>query len=160
MINKEVRTMETVKPLPSNPVGFWARLGASLLDGLIFGLPLLLISYWITGNWSGNLVTNLLSILYSLLLPVFWYGYTIGKRIVGVRIVKVNGEPVGIGTMLLRLVVGMWIVYGLTFGIAAIISAIMVVVRDDKRAIHDLIAGTYVTSNQPSNVTSNQPSAL
>jgi uncharacterized RDD family membrane protein YckC len=150
MIKREVRNMETVKPLPSNPVGFGRRLGANLLDGLIIGVPLILISYWMTGSWEDNLVSNLISTLYSLLLPVFWYGYTVGKRIVGVRIVKVNGEPVGIGTMLLRLIVGMGVVYGLTFGIAAIISAIMVVVRDDKRAIHDLIAGTYVTSNKPS----------
>lgn len=141
--------MENAKPLPSNAVGFWRRLGASLLDGLIIGVPLALISYFVTGDTKGNLFTNLVSMLYSLLLPVFWYGYTVGKRIVGVRIVKVDGEPVGIGTMLLRVAVGIWLVYTVTLGIGAIISAIMVGVREDKRAIHDLIAGTYVTSDQP-----------
>ncbi|WNC12700.1 RDD family protein [Brevibacillus brevis] len=141
--------METAKPLPSNPVGFWRRLGASLLDGLIIGIPLALISYLLTGDTEGNLFTNLLSFLYSLLLPVFWYGYTVGKRIMGVRIVKLNGEPVGIGTMLLRIVIGIWLIYSVTLGIGAIISAIMVGVREDKRAIHDLVAGTYVTSDQP-----------
>ncbi|EMT54389.1 MULTISPECIES: RDD family protein [Brevibacillus] len=141
--------METAKPLPINPVGFWRRLGANLLDGIIIGVPLILLTWLITGGLEDNLVSNLISTLYSLLLPVFWYGYTVGKKIVGVRIVKVDGSPVGIGTMLLRLIVGMGLVYGLTFGIAAIVSAIMVGVREDKRAIHDLIAGTYVTSNQP-----------
>lgn len=141
--------METAKPLPSNPVGFWRRLGASLLDGLIIGIPIALISYLLTGDTEGNLFTNLLSFLYSLLLPVFWYGYTVGKRIMGVRIVKLNGEPVGIGTMLLRIVIGIWLIYSVTLGIGAIISAIMVGVREDKRAIHDLVAGTYVTSDQP-----------
>ena len=34
---------------------------------------------------------------------------------------------------------------GITFGIAAIVSGFMVGIRQDKRAIHDLIAGTYVT---------------
>ncbi|GED30749.1 hypothetical protein BCE02nite_18900 [Brevibacillus centrosporus] len=103
----------------------------------------------ITGETKGNLFTNLVSILYSLLLPVFWYGYTVGKRIVGIRIVKMDGSPVGIGTMLLRIVVGCWLIYTVTLGIGAIISAIMVGVREDKRAIHDLIAGTYVTSDRP-----------
>ncbi|MFD2371166.1 RDD family protein [Brevibacillus sp. GCM10020057] len=141
--------MEYAKPVPSNPVGFWRRLGANLLDGLIIGIPLALISYLVTGETKGNWFTNLVSILYSLLLPIFWYGYTVGKRIAGVRIVKVNGEPPGFGTMLLRVVVGSWLVYTVTLGIGAIISAIMAGVREDKRAIHDLIAGTYVTSDPP-----------
>jgi len=115
------------KPLPSNAVGFWRRLGAGLLDGLINGIPLALISYLVTGEAKGNWLTHAVSILYSLLLPVFWYGYTVGKRIVGVRIVKLNGEAAGFGTMLLRVVVGIWLVYSVTLGIGAIISAIMVV---------------------------------
>ncbi|QRG65654.1 RDD family protein [Brevibacillus choshinensis] len=141
--------MENANSAPSHAVGFWRRLGASLLDGLIIGIPLALISYLLTGDTKGNLFTNVVSLLYSLLLPVFWYGYTVGKRIMGVRIVKLDGEPVGFGTMLLRVVVGMWLIYTVTLGIGAIISAIMVGVREDKRAIHDLVAGTYVTSNQP-----------
>ncbi len=141
--------MENANSAPSHAVGFWRRLGASLLDGLIIGIPLALISYLMTGDTKGNLFTNVVSLLYSLLLPVFWYGYTVGKRIMGVRIVKLDGEPVGFGTMLLRVVVGMWLIYTVTLGIGAIISAIMVGVREDKRAIHDLVAGTYVTSNQP-----------
>ncbi|MDF2684056.1 MAG: hypothetical protein K0R47_5246 [Brevibacillus sp.] len=141
--------MENAKPLPSHAVGFWRRLGASLLDGLIIGIPLALISYLLTGDTKGNLFTNLVSILYSLLLPVFWYGYTVGKRIMGIRIVRLDGEAVGIGTMLLRAVVGIWLIYTVTLGIGAIISAIMVGVREDKRAIHDLVAGTYVTSDPP-----------
>jgi uncharacterized RDD family membrane protein YckC len=141
--------MEMAKSNPSNAVGFWRRLGASLLDGLIIGVPLAIITYLMTGETQGNLFTNLISTLYTLLVPVFWYGYTIGKKILKIRIAKVDGEPVGIGTMLLRVIVGMWLIYGITFGIGAIVSAIMVGVRQDKRAIHDLVAGTYVTSNEP-----------
>lgn len=144
-----MENMEVATPLPSNAVGFWRRLGASLLDGLIIGVPLALIAYLITGETQGNWFTNLLSTLYSLLVPMFWYGYTVGKKIVGVRIARVDGEPLGIGTMLLRVLVGMVLIYGITFGLAAIASAIMVGVRKDKRAIHDLVAGTYVTSNKP-----------
>lgn len=41
------------------------------------------------------------------------------------------------------------LVYGLTLGIAIIVSACMVGIREDKRAIHDFIAGTYVSYNPP-----------
>lgn len=140
--------MEITSQAQRNPVGFWRRFGASLLDGIIIGIPLSLIAYLITGKAEGEPVTNAISFLYSLLIPVFWYGYTIGKKLLGIRIVKMNGENVGIGAMLLRLLVG-GLVYGITFGIAAIVSAIMVGVRADKRSIHDFIAGTYVTSDKP-----------
>lgn len=132
----------------TNPAGFWVRLGAVLLDGIIIGIPLGILSYIISGEPDGGSFTNSLSFLYSLILPIVWYGYTIGKKVCGIRIVKVNGEKLGIGAMLMRTVVG-GIIYGVTLGIAAIVSAFMVGMRQDKRAIHDLIAGTYVTHDKP-----------
>jgi uncharacterized RDD family membrane protein YckC len=45
--------------------------------------------------------------------------------------------------MLLRTLVS-GIFYALTIGIGAIVSAFMVGIREDKRAIHDFIAGTEV----------------
>lgn len=132
----------------SNPAGFWIRFFACILDGLIVGIPLAIIAYLISGNWDGNPFTSTVTFLYSLLLPVLWSGYTIGKKLMGVRIAKVNGEKLDIGAMLLRNIVG-GLVYVITIGIALIFSAFMVGLRQDKRSIHDLIAGTYVTYDKP-----------
>ncbi|WP_413033240.1 RDD family protein [Paenibacillus xylanilyticus] len=125
--------------------GFWIRLGAGILDGLIIALPLAVIAGVITGNFDSNEpIANVLSSLYSIFLPVFWNGRTIGKRICGIRIRKYDThESPGIGAMLLRVVVA-GILYALTLGICFIISVIMVAVREDKRALHDFIAGTEV----------------
>jgi uncharacterized RDD family membrane protein YckC len=124
--------------------GFWVRLGALILDAVIVGVPLTIISLIITGGGGREYFTNVLSFLYSLLTPVFWNGYTIGKRICGIRIRRVDdGSAPGIGTMLMRNVVG-GIVYVVTLGIGVIVSAIMVGVREDKRSLHDMIAGTEV----------------
>lgn len=69
--------------------GFWIRLGASILDAIIIALPLMVIAGLITGNFdSDEPIAKILSALYSILLPVFWYGRTIGKRICGIRIRK------------------------------------------------------------------------
>ncbi|WP_160036140.1 RDD family protein [Paenibacillus sp. An7] len=128
----------------SEPAGFWSRFFAGLLDGIIVGLPLYILSNILTGSTDDNWVTQLLLFLYSLLLPVFWGGCTIGKRLCGIKIQKVSDEgPPGIGTMLLRNLVASF-VYGITLGIGWIISLFMVVFREDKRAIHDFIAGTEV----------------
>ncbi|MHA7582463.1 RDD family protein [Paenibacillus vandeheii] len=125
--------------------GFWIRLGASILDAIIIALPLMVFAGVITGNFdSDEPIAKILSALYSILLPVFWYGRTIGKRICGIRIRKYDThEPPGIGTMLMRVVVA-GLVYAITFGIGFIISVFMVAIREDKRALHDFIAGTEV----------------
>lgn len=128
--------------------GFWIRLGANLLDGIIVGIPLAILAYIIDGGVNEGFTDDILSFLYALLLPVIWNGYTIGKRLCGIRIRRVSDfSPPGIGTMLLRNVVS-GIVYGLTFGIATIVSAFMIGLREDKRSIHDFIAGTEVVYDQ------------
>ncbi|QOR64878.1 RDD family protein [Cytobacillus suaedae] len=134
----------------SNPAGFGVRLGAAIVD-IIF---LFLVSGIITSIiyqeffMDNEPITTTLEMLYYLLLPVFWYGYTVGKKVLGIRIAREDGERVGFGTMLMRnLVAGL--VYVLTLGIGIIVSAFMVGLREDKRAIHDFVAGTYVTYDEP-----------
>ena len=131
----------------TNPAGFWVRLLASIMDTLIISIPLGIIAYILTGNWDENL-SGTISTIYSILIPIIWYGYTVGKRIMKIRIVKVDGSKLGIGAMLMRVLVA-GLIYIVTLGIAAIVSAFMVGFREDKRALHDLIAGTYVTYNAP-----------
>ncbi len=129
-----------------HPGGFWRRLLGNLLDAIIIGIPIGILGYILTGDTEGNFFTKLLNYLYYLIVPVVWLGYTVGKRIVGVRIVKVDGGKVGLGAMFLRTFVS-GLVYVATLGIGLIVSAFMVGLREDKRAIHDLIAGTYVTTD-------------
>jgi uncharacterized RDD family membrane protein YckC len=134
------------------PAGFWIRLLGNLLDGVIISIPLALIDFLITGDFDNDdPVTSIIGFIYAVAVPILWYGYTVGKRIVGVRIVKVNGKKLGIGAMLLRVLVA-GIVYGLTLGIALIVSVFMVIFRKDKRSLHDIMAGTYVTYAKPDEI--------
>ena len=132
----------------SDSVGFWKRLFAGVLDGIIVSAPLAIIFGVITGDWENENFSTLFNFLYMVIVPILWYGYTVGKRIVGIRIVRMDGKKVGIGTMLLRYLVAA-LVYAITLGIGVIVSAFMVGIRKDHRSIHDFIAGTYVTSNKP-----------
>ncbi|CQR47542.1 RDD family protein [Paraliobacillus sp. PM-2] len=134
-----------------NPAGFQNRFLAHVLDFIILFIVLGMLSQLIYGVFYSNeefFITDLVSVFYYLLLPVFWYGYTLGRKLVGNRIARVDGKKVRIGTMLLRhWVAGMF--YVVTLGIGFIISAFMVGLREDKRAIHDFIAQTYVTTDPP-----------
>lgn len=126
------------------PGGFWRRLGANLLDGLLF-MPfyILMILAFNVSEDTTNGILGWVQILYMLILPVVWVGYTVGKKAMGVQIVRIDGKKITFFTMLKRVILGM-LVHVLTFGIGYIVSAFMVGLREDKRAIHDFIAGTQV----------------
>lgn len=85
--------------------GFWPRLGALLLDLLILS-PLIPLEFW--GRERLGLFClyylvpiNLFGLFYSVYL-VQRFGGTPGKLIVGVRIRKVGGAPVGYPEAFLR----------------------------------------------------------
>ncbi|NIK12108.1 RDD family protein [Alkalibacillus almallahensis] len=142
-----------------SPAGFWIRLVANIVDNIAVSAVLALLSIAIYGEFVLDETSplDLISMLYFLILPVVWYGYTLGKRAMGVRIARLDGEKVTIGTMLLRQIVAA-IVYALTLGVALIVSAIMVGVREDKRSMHDFMAGTYVTYEKPDALKQNSQS--
>ncbi|MFD2615762.1 RDD family protein [Terrilactibacillus laevilacticus] len=142
---------------PTQTAGFWIRLAANIIDGIIVMVIDYLLGAFIFGKSylerdSGigtvQIFGDVVSLLYFVLIPIVWSGYLPGKRLCGIRIVKLDGQKPTIGTMLLRYIVG-GLVYTVSFGICLIISIFMVAFREDKRAIHDFIAGTYVTKNPP-----------
>ena len=124
------------------PAGFWIRLAANIIDSLLVGIPLAIISL-LLGLADDNIAINAISVMYGLLLPVVWSGYTVGKKIVGIKIKKVDGSDLGIWAMFMRVVVA-GIVFGVTLGIGVLVSAFMVGLRQDKRGLHDFMAGTQV----------------
>ncbi|HXI57609.1 MAG TPA: RDD family protein [Polyangia bacterium] len=140
-----------------------ARLGAILLDGLIM-LPAL-VPFGVGGYLaraaavdgrpgapgSGAMMAMGLGAL--LLLAVFIYqiyllatrGQTLGKRWMKIRIVKLDGSNPGfVAAVLLRAGVN-GIISGIPYlgGLYALIDALFIF-RDDRRCVHDLIAGTRV----------------
>ena len=125
--------------------GFGIRLGAVLVDSIILAIPISIISLILTGSMGLNEnFPRFLYFLYNLIVPIYWNGHTLGKRMCGIRISRVNeGDSPGLGNMLLR-TLGAGIVYAITFGIGLVVSVIMVLVREDSRGLHDLIAGTEV----------------
>ncbi|NJP39064.1 RDD family protein [Alkalicoccus luteus] len=135
------------------PVGFWKRLAAVILDGIVITATIFIFALIVFGEFAAEerllqVFEGILPIVYYVLLPVIWTGYTIGKRALGIRVVRTDGSQVGLLTMIVREPVS-YILYALTFGIGFIASVIMVIARKDKRALHDLLAKTYVTSIPP-----------
>jgi uncharacterized RDD family membrane protein YckC len=93
--------------------GFWARVGAQLIDALILS-PLILLQVWIKRDdphlfgWL-CLATNVIWVVYSTVL-VARFGATPGKLALGLRIRTVELAPIDLRTAALRVVPG-WLVW-------------------------------------------------
>ena len=130
------------------PAGFWIRALAALIDFVVF--TIVQFSFGLIGGrvWGPEvataptfrpmvvLFTFVFTAAYTTLLLALG-GQTIGKMLVGVRVV-VGDEPPSIGSALLR-----YIGYFGSLGTFTL-GFVMAGLRQDKRALHDLIAGTRV----------------
>ncbi len=78
-------------------------------------------------------------------------GQSIGKRIVGTRIVALESDtnPGGVKTVLLRVIVN-WVLQAIPlFGLIYWLVDILFIFGKDRRCLHDLLAGTRVVQGQP-----------
>jgi uncharacterized RDD family membrane protein YckC len=85
--------------------GFWPRLASALLDMVVM-TPLMALLFWGSAQFRLFEVYNFLpGIVFSLLYSVYLvrrFGGTPGKLMVGIRIRKLDGEPVGYREAFLR----------------------------------------------------------
>jgi uncharacterized RDD family membrane protein YckC len=89
---------------------FWQRVGATLIDALIFGVPLIALEYFLGGvsrlyPLYETLATELLS-AYVFIYMVLRNGGSPGKLLLGLRIARLDGSPVSLKMALLRYVMG------------------------------------------------------
>lgn len=115
--------------------GFWRRLAAYLIDATITG-----VIFWILSLFGGiieSVLAYIISIVYFIGFWA-WLGQTPGKAALGVKIVRLDGTNIGIGTAILR-----FIGY-IVSSIVLCIGFLVIAFHGQKRGLHDLIAGTLV----------------
>jgi uncharacterized RDD family membrane protein YckC len=146
----------------------WRRLGASLLDTLILlaiNLPIMWITGYFTrafqqaaqGNASGVGPEHVVwaAVGLALMVMVNWnhlaVGETIGKRALGLRVVRKNGEAVGRSHIILRRMLPLQIVALIPYNLGTILVLIdsLFVFRSARNTLHDDIADTKVVDLRP-----------
>lgn len=110
-----------------------------MIDGVVFfvarvAFPLILPG---AGEDALQLVGLLLGGLYFTVGVAVWRT-TIGKRALGLYVVRPDGSKVGVGRALAR-----YLSYSLSAAIL-FVGFLMIAWRRDKRGLHDLICDTYV----------------
>jgi uncharacterized RDD family membrane protein YckC len=126
----------------------WARLGAFLIDVVLFYLPFAAAQPASERSAVGGLaVVAWLIIVVVQIVMLTRSGQTIAKRLLGIRIVKKDTGLNGgfVTNVLLR---------GVVNGLLSIIPLYglvdaLFIFREDKRCLHDLIASTIVVRGNP-----------
>jgi len=127
---------------------FFLRCAALCIDYmLLLMVPILWLMYSVyfgDGPAAGSLsvtvwlFTVIIWVIDFLALPLF-RGQTLGKMVAGLSIVKKDGSPARLGSIVLRNVVGYLLTIS-TLGIGFLVAA----VNTSGRALHDYVAGTVV----------------
>ena len=146
--------------------GWWSRVGAALIDGLIISVGALIIlalfgaifsvgffaseetgvAALVVGLMLWFLAIAIVALLYAPLMMDRTNGKTLGRMAVGNRVVRANGEPMTFGWAMLREVAVKALLFGfagsITFGLANLADALWPLWDDENRALHDFIVDT------------------
>ena len=136
-------------------VGFWARVGAALIDSVLLLLIIVPLLYWIYGpgyfvepDMMGGAADLLLNwVLPAVAVILFWVyrQATPGKIAIGARIVDARtGRPASTGQL-----VGRYLGYYVSM-IPLCLGLIWVAFDARKQGWHDKLAGTVVVKDRPS----------
>lgn len=145
--------------------GWWRRVGAAVIDGLIVGAVALAImaplgiGIFASGDSDTGVVAFVLAfvvvalvlavvaLLYAPFLMARTNGQTFGRMATGIRVVRTSGEPMTFGWALLREVVVKGLLFNallgsITGGLASIIDVLWPLWDEENRALHDFVVQT------------------
>jgi uncharacterized RDD family membrane protein YckC len=143
--------------LPSGPstassltyAGFWDRVRALFLDGLILFLFTEINRYWI---WFGDFWTKEsgIDLLYLIVVCVYFSAFessgwqaTPGKKAMGIKVTDYRGQRISFGRAAVRY-------FGKTLSFSIImIGFLMAAFTERKQALHDIVAGCFVVYRDP-----------
>jgi uncharacterized RDD family membrane protein YckC len=148
--------------------GWWSRVGAALIDGVIIGVGGLLLLIAITAPFSigffasedagvvsivvglfiAIICVSVAALLYAPALMARTNGKTVGRMAVGIRVVRAKGEPMTFGFAMLREVAVKALLFGiagsLTGGLANLADVLWPLWDEENRALHDMVVDSRV----------------
>ena len=153
---------------PSGPelAGRGRRLGAYIIDTIIAGIVLVAVAYFNPGPLGITMLdimrdpmTQQMSTAGSIWFLIIFMainsyllvtkGQTLGKRMLGIRIVDAasNGAATAVKLLGLRYVLVLLVMAIPMIGQLLGLADALFIFRSDRRCVHDLLAGTKVVSN-------------
>lgn len=131
------------------PASVGERLVARIIDYLLLFFYLVSTSYVLgRANIHASsgisffllfLFVYLPAFFYSLLCEVFNQGQSVGKKLMNIRVIKVDGSTPGLGSYLLR-----WLLYTVDVTLTGGLGVVVVLLNKNGQRLGDLAAGTMV----------------
>ncbi len=154
---KPVKQRPSAKPITY--AGFWMRFFALFFDWIILSIlfaPLVAGTVFLGFLYAESLrgiidpdlipvvISGISSLVYIFLFFLYFlichsFGVTIGKKIVGIRVVQSDGSRPGFGRALLRETIGRWLA-----GLIFYLGYLWIAWDSHKQGWHDKVAGTFV----------------
>jgi uncharacterized RDD family membrane protein YckC len=130
--------------------GFWRRVAAAILDGLVVGIVTVPISLAFSGDGMGSStyspeassISTAISWLYYAFMESSARQATLGKMALGIVVTDLEGRRIGFGKATGRYFAK--ILSALILGI----GFLMVAFTQRKQGLHDILAGTLVVKGQ------------
>lgn len=134
------------------------RFAASVLDGLILSIPIVILVFVIGyNNYINYAKENGIVAQFALLMIgqfsyllansylLFKDGQTVGKKVIGIKIVTENGDlPTFFNIYFMRYLFPALLIFIPFFGSLLVITDDLFIFRKDKRCLHDHLANTRV----------------
>jgi uncharacterized RDD family membrane protein YckC len=146
--------------------GWWSRVGAQIIDGLIIGLGGTLLLVALTAPFSVGFFANngvgivslllglviaivcvaIVALLYAPAMMARTNGKTVGRMVTGIRVVRANGKPIDFSFAMLREVAVKALLGGIagivTGGLANLVDVLWPLWDEENRALHDFVVDT------------------
>lgn len=128
-------------------IGFWIRLVAFIIDAIVLNVIQIPFNLLLGGGmWGGQGENANLLLVISLTIGVlYWvvfqhkYTQTLGKKVMGIKVVDASGKTPSMMTLFLREIIGKFV-----SAIILFIGYLMIAWDSKKQGLHDKIASTYV----------------
>jgi uncharacterized RDD family membrane protein YckC len=151
--------------------GWWSRVGAQLIDGLILFVGWIVImalfgavfsvgffaseetgaAALLFGLFLSVIAIAIVSLLYAPLMMARTNGKTLGRMATGIRVVRASGEPMTFAYAMLREVGVKALLFGIagsiTAGLANLADVLWPLWDDENRALHDFIVDSRVVQD-------------
>lgn len=121
--------------------GFWIRFAAAIIDGILLSVvnyALMFIFSFGQQSVAYNIISILIGWLYFAAMESSKEQATLGKKALGLKVIGLNGERISFAKATGRHF------SKIISAIILLIGYIMAAFDEQKRALHDRIAGTYV----------------
>jgi uncharacterized RDD family membrane protein YckC len=151
--------------------GWWARVGAQLIDGFLIGAVALVLflpigaalgvgfaddsdaslSAVIAGLVLWVICVAIVGLLYAPTMMARTNGKTVGRMAVGIRVVRTSGERITFGYACFREILVKTLLFGiagaLTGGIAQLLDYLWPLWDEENRCLHDFICNSRVVKD-------------